>query len=232
MILRRTPGASVVQSPSASFPVRVLPTPGATAVVATGTVASTARQRGVCQRMGERPIPWSREVGGSWHLYRGSPVGTRVTGRQPCSSRAVKPRVDELSFLRSARADLSRTSQPSSVTRETSPHASDRRGRARGNLADKANNSDANRAAGAEPGIPPRNSRKAGVAHDRHLDNERDAVEHSFARSKQYRRVAAPDGQARGGNSLGFGWLMSINVIFAQTIKRIQLQSGRPTPTV
>ena len=48
-------------------------------------------------------------------------------------------------------------------------------------LADKAYDSDANRAAiraaGAEPCIPPRKNRKAGVTYDRHLYRERNAVE-------------------------------------------------------
>ena len=85
-------------------------------------------------------------------------------------------------------------------------------------LADKAYDSDANRAAiraaGAEPCIPPKKNRVAAIGYDRHLYKERNAVERYFARIKQYRRVATRYDKT-AANFLGFVWVASINIMLA-----------------
>jgi transposase len=85
-------------------------------------------------------------------------------------------------------------------------------------LADKGYDSDANRAAiraaGAEPCIPPRKSRKAVVVYDRHLYRERNAAERFFGRIKQYRRVATRY-EKKAANFLGFVWVASLAIVLA-----------------
>ena len=85
-------------------------------------------------------------------------------------------------------------------------------------LADKGDDSDANRAAirgqGAEPCIPPRRNRAAAIAYDRHLYRERNVVERFFGRVKQYRRVATRYDK-KGRNFLGFVWLAAIDLMLA-----------------
>ncbi len=85
-------------------------------------------------------------------------------------------------------------------------------------LADRAYDSDANRAAiraaGAEPCIPPKKNRVEAVGYDRHLDKERNAVERYFARLKQCRRVATRYDK-KAVNFLRFVWAASINIMLA-----------------
>ena len=85
-------------------------------------------------------------------------------------------------------------------------------------LADKGYDSDTNRAAirdrGAKPCIPPRKNRKAAVAYDRHLYQERNVIERFFGRIKQYRRVATRFDK-KSANYLGFVWLASITIMLA-----------------
>jgi transposase len=85
-------------------------------------------------------------------------------------------------------------------------------------LADKGYDADANRsairAAGADPCIPPRKSRTAPTAYDRHLYKERNVVERYFARVKQYRRVATRYDKT-AANFLGFVWVASIAIMLA-----------------
>ena len=85
-------------------------------------------------------------------------------------------------------------------------------------LADKGYDSDSNRAAirdrGAKPCIPPRKNRKAAVAYDRYLYQERNVIERFFGRIKQYRRVATRFDK-KAANYLGFVWLASITIMLA-----------------
>ena len=77
---------------------------------------------------------------------------------------------------------------------------------------DSAANRDAIRAQGADPRIPPRRNRTEVIDHDRHLYEERNAVERFFARVRQYRRVATRCDK-KAANFLGFVWLASINIM-------------------
>ena len=83
-------------------------------------------------------------------------------------------------------------------------------------IADKAYDSNANRAAirraGAEPVIPPGINRKDPIEHDRHLSKERHVVECYFGKLKQYRRVATRY-EKKAANFPGYVWLASINIM-------------------
>ena len=82
-------------------------------------------------------------------------------------------------------------------------------------IADKAHDSNANRAAtrraGAGPVVPPKKNRKGRTDHDRHLYKERHAAECYFGKLKQHRRAATRH-EKKAANYLGCVWLASINI--------------------
>ena len=85
-------------------------------------------------------------------------------------------------------------------------------------LADKGDDSDANRAViratGAQPCIPPRKNRKEAVVYDRHLYKGRDVAERFFGRIEQYRRVSTRYDK-KAANFLGFVRVASIAIMLA-----------------
>lgn len=86
-------------------------------------------------------------------------------------------------------------------------------------LADKGYDSDAIRAAGAEPRTPPWRNRKEAIPYDRHLYRERNVVERYFARIKHYRRVATRYDK-KAVSFLGFVWVTTIAIMLASFTKQ------------